>query len=135
MTPLSPELYWLALTALLTAILWAPYIINRILEMGLWAALKTAGPDCHAKAAWAIRLQAAHSNAVENLVIFAPLAIAVHVAGAGTSLTAMAAAIYFYTRLVHVVAYTLGIPVVRTLSFAVGFVAQVIMGFVLLGWM
>jgi uncharacterized MAPEG superfamily protein len=36
---------------------------------------------------------------------------------------------------VHVVVYTFGIPVARTLSFAVGFVAQVILGFTLLGWM
>ncbi|HEX9790912.1 MAG TPA: MAPEG family protein [Kiloniellales bacterium] len=135
MAMLSPELYWLTLTVLLTAIIWVPYILNRIMELGLWGALKTAGPDAHAKADWARRLQAAHVNAVENLVIFAPLAIGVHIMGLGTSLTALAAAVYFFTRLVHVVVYTLGIPVARTLSFAIGFIAQVILGFTLLGWM
>lgn len=135
MVALSPELYWLTLTTVMTAILWVPYILNRIMEMGLWGALKVAGPDAHAKAVWAKRLQAAHVNAVENLVIFAPLAIGVHIMGMGTSLTALAAALYFFTRLVHAVVYTLGIPVARTLSFAVGFIAQVILGFTLLGWM
>ena len=32
--------------------------------------------------------------------------------------------VYFWSRLAHVVVYTLGIPVLRTLSFAAGFVAQ-----------
>ncbi|HEY5597546.1 MAG TPA: MAPEG family protein [Kiloniellales bacterium] len=135
MISLAPELFWLTLTALMTAVIWVPYILNRIVEMGLWGALKTPGPEAHAKAAWAQRLQAAHVNAVENLVIFAPLAIAVHVAGAGTPLTALAAATYFYTRLAHVIVYTLGIPGLRTLTFAIGFIAQVILAFALLGWM
>lgn len=134
MISLSPELYWLTLTALMTAALWVPYILNRIIEMGLWGTLKNPEADSHAKAPWADRLQAAHVNAVENLVVFAPLAIAVHVTGMGTSLTALAAVTYFFARLAHILIYTLGIPGLRTAAFLIGFVAQVIMGFTLLGW-
>lgn len=31
---LSPELYWLTLTTLMTALFWMPYILNWILEQG-----------------------------------------------------------------------------------------------------
>jgi len=34
---LPPELFWLVATALMTALIWAPYIVNRIGENGLWA--------------------------------------------------------------------------------------------------
>ena len=135
MISLSPELYWLTLTALMTAALWLPYILNRIIEIGLWGALKNPEQDSHAKAAWADRMQASHVNAVENLVVFAPLAIAVHVTGVGTSTTAVAAAAYFFARLAHILIYTLGIPGLRTTAFVIGFGAQVILGFTLLGWM
>ena len=41
--------------------------------------------------------------------------------------TVFAAALYFWSRLAHVVVYTLGIPVLRTLSFTAGFVAEVLL--------
>ena len=44
-----------------------------------------------------------------------------------TAVTAFACALYFWSRLAHVVVYTLGIPVLRMLSFACGFVAQVLL--------
>ncbi len=135
MVSLSPELFWLTLTALMTAVIWIPYILNRIAEMGLWAALRNPAPDAHARAAWANRMQASHVNAVENLVVFAPLAIAVHVTGMGTSTTAVAAATYFFARLAHILVYTLGIPGLRTTAFFIGFLAQVVLGLTLLGWM
>jgi uncharacterized MAPEG superfamily protein len=44
-----------------------------------------------------------------------------------TAATAFACVLYFWARLAHIVVYTLGIPVLRTLSFAAGFVAQVLL--------
>ena len=38
----APELFWLAASALLTAVLWVPYIVNRMAEHGLWPALQNA---------------------------------------------------------------------------------------------
>lgn len=131
--PLSPELYWLVATIILTALIWVPYILNRIIEDGLWSALKNPEPDAQPKAAWAYRAECAHRNAVENLVIFAPLALAVHVAGASTAVTASAAMIYFFTRLAHLIIYIFGIPLLRTLAFAVGFFAQMALALSLLG--
>jgi uncharacterized MAPEG superfamily protein len=73
---------------------------------------------------WARRLMKAHLNAVENLVIFAALVLAAHALGGSNNAIATAATVYFWARLVHVLAYTFAVPWVRTLAFTVGFLAQ-----------
>ena len=87
----SPELAYVALTALFTGVLWVPIIVNRLAEMGPWRALKNPEPDVRPHADWAYRLANAHRNAIENLVVFGPLAIAVHVLQLGTAGIARAA--------------------------------------------
>jgi uncharacterized MAPEG superfamily protein len=58
-------------------------------------------------------------------VVFAPLVLlASRVTGDGAALAASAAATYFFARLVHAAVYLLGIPGLRTISFVVGFGAQ-----------
>jgi uncharacterized MAPEG superfamily protein len=66
----------------------------------------------------------AHYNAVENLVVFAALVLAAQDLGVSNSAIATAAMVYFWARVVHVLAYTFAIPWVRTLAFTVGFLAQ-----------
>ena len=127
MTMPSAELTYTALSAGLTGVLWVPIIVNRLLEMGPWRALKNPEPDVRPEADWAYRLASAHRNAIENLVVFAPLAIAVHVLGLGTALTAGAAMAFFWSRVAHALIYTFGIPLLRTIAFVVGFAAQVVM--------
>lgn len=128
---ISIELYWLTLTLMATALFWIPTIINRISETGVWATLMP--PQLQPKAQWSERLKRAHANAVENLVIFAPLALAVQMTNANTTTTATACMVYFFARLVHVAAYIAAIPLVRTLAFAAGFFSQVALGLTLLG--
>jgi uncharacterized MAPEG superfamily protein len=53
--------------------------------------------------------------------------LAAQALGITTAATALACALYFWSRLAHVIVYTLGIPVLRTLSFAGGFAAQAIL--------
>ena len=77
---------------------------------------------------------AAHRNAVENLVIFAPAVLAVLTMNISTLATQWAAAAYFFARLVHFVVYSLGTPVVRTLAFAVGWLAQIVLIASVLHW-
>jgi uncharacterized MAPEG superfamily protein len=128
---MKPELSYLAWTAALTAILWIPYVLERIKTWGLLNAVGyPANPP--AQAPWALRMKAAHANAIENLAVFATLVLVAEIAGVANGTTALAAAIYFWARLVHVVAYTAGIPWVRTLAFAGGFVAQVMVALQLL---
>lgn len=129
---MTPEIHWLTLTILMTALFWLPYIVNFILEVGLWPAMQPNTP-VPAEAAWARRAKAAHSNAVENLVLFAPLVLAVHVVGATSSATATACAVYFFARAAHFIVYTTGVPALRTLAFAAGFGAQMTLVAALLG--
>ncbi len=132
---MTEELYWLILTTLMTSLFWVPYILNRIAVRGLMGGMANPSPDDKPQTPWAERAMLAHKNAVENLVLFAPLAIATHVMGVGTELTATMSMVFFFARLVHFVVYAAGIPVVRTLAFAVGFLAELILALNLLGMM
>ena len=130
---MSTELYWLTLTALMTGLFWLPYIVNRLIEMGIPQAVFNPNADPTPQANWAKRMMNAHRNAVENLVVFAPLVVAVQLTGKNSSLTASVAMIYFWTRLAHFLVYTFGIPGLRTVAFAVGFVCQMLLGLAVLG--
>lgn len=125
------ELNYLVLVTALTAVLWVPYILNRIAVRGL---AETVGYPENPKpqSAWAVRLRNAHGNAVENLVVFAALVLAAHAAGLSSETTVFAAKMYFWARLVHVLAYTLAWPWVRTLAFAAGFASQATFAWLLL---
>jgi uncharacterized MAPEG superfamily protein len=123
---MSAEISFLTLTAAFTGILWMPLIINRLHEMGAWSALKNPQPDVRPKAEWAYRLSNAHRNALENLAVFAPLAIAVHILGVGDALTSIWATVFFAARVAHAAIYTAGIPLLRTIAFFAGFVAQMV---------
>lgn len=123
-TPLSAELYWLVLTIAMTAGMWIPYIVNRMAEQGVLSALWDPFGHTEAKAAWANRMMQAHINAVENLVIFAPLVILVQITARNTTLTANVCAVYFIARLVHYLGFTFAIPLLRVVSFLVGFAVQ-----------
>jgi uncharacterized MAPEG superfamily protein len=121
---MSKELYWLTLTLILTGLMWVPYILDRVMVRGLMGAMANPSPTDKPQSPWARRLMNAHNNAVENLVIFAGLVLTLDALSHSTVSTMLACAVYFWARLVHVVVYTLGIPVLRTLAFAVGFLAQ-----------
>jgi uncharacterized MAPEG superfamily protein len=66
----------------------------------------------------------AHTNAVENLVVFATLVLLAHALGITGAAIGTSALVYFWARVVHAASYTLAVPWVRTLAFAVGFLAQ-----------
>jgi uncharacterized MAPEG superfamily protein len=124
---MSTEIFWLVLTVAMTGLFWVPYILDRTMVRGLMGAMANPSPADKAQSPWAERMMAAHTNAVENLVIFAPLVLVIQVLSIATATTAFACALYFWSRLAHVVVYTLGIPGLRTLSFAAGFVAQALL--------
>ena len=124
---MSRELMWLTLTVILTGLLWIPYILDRIMVRGLMGAMANPSRNDKPQSPWAQRLYFAHSNAVENLVIFAALVLTLDSLGHATESTAIACAVYFWARLAHAIVYMLGIPVLRTLAFAAGFAAQVVL--------
>lgn len=120
---MKTELSYLAYAAALTGLLWIPYILDRVRAWGLVPAVSYP-ENPPAQAPWARRLMKAHANNVENLVVFAALVLAAHAAGISNSVVASAAILYFWARVVHVIAYAFAIPWVRTLAFTAGFVAQ-----------
>lgn len=122
---MSKELMWLTLTVILTGLMWVPYIFDRVMIRGLMGAMANPSRNDPPQSAWAQRLYFAHTNAVENLVVFAPLVLILDSMGHQTESTAIACAVYFWSRLAHAVIYTMGVPVLRTLAFTVGFLAQV----------
>jgi uncharacterized MAPEG superfamily protein len=121
---MTSELTSLTWVVALTAVLWLPYILNRVAVRGLVDAVgypenpKPLSP-------WAARLKAAHNNAVENLVLFASLVLILNAASISTETTVLACQIYFWARLVHYIVYGAGIPWVRTLIYAVSWLCIV----------
>ena len=122
---LTPELYWLTLTLLMTGLFWVPYILNRMKEQGIFPAIWNPDPDKRPKAQWAERMMRAHENAIENLVIFAPLVLLVHVTGTSSGITLLACKVYFFVRAAHYLLYSFRVPLFRTLAFLIGFCAQI----------
>jgi len=118
---MTPELTQLSWVIALTAVCWVPYILNQIMVQGL---VDAVGYPENPKplAPWAARAKKAHYNAVENLVLFAPLVLALHALGINNDTTVLACTVYFWARVVHYLVYTFGLPWLRTLSFAVAWV-------------
>jgi uncharacterized MAPEG superfamily protein len=130
----TPELYYLALIAVLTALMWLPYMLARIVTRGPVRTLgDPADPNAPADPAWATRARRAHANAVENLIVFAPLVVILALTGASSPATVMASKTYLGARVVHYIVYTAGIPVIRTLAFGVGFAATMMIAGAVLG--
>ena len=123
---MKPELFWLALTATMTALFWIPYILSRAMRKGLPAAFQTPRMgEASVEAEWAQRAKRAHSNAVENLAVFTALVLTAQLAGVTNRMTAFAAALYFWARLGHFLALTLGIPYLRTAIWTLSWVAEI----------
>jgi uncharacterized MAPEG superfamily protein len=123
---MKTELAPLVWVTIFTALLWVPYVLNRIMVGGI-AATMGYPADPPPLAPWARRLRAAHANAVENLVIFAALLLAAQALGIHTSAVAIAGTLYLWSRIVHAITYTLGVPWLRTLAFVGGFAAQMML--------
>jgi uncharacterized MAPEG superfamily protein len=124
---MTRELFWLTLTVILTGLLWVPYVFNRLTVRGLGGAMANPSRNDKPHAEWATRLIFAHDNAVENLIIFAPLVLILNATDYSSPSTVLACAVYFWARVAHLIVYTLGLPVFRTLAFTVGFVAQAVL--------
>ncbi len=130
------HLFWLTLATLLTGLAWLPYVVNRFRELGApgWAWFPPADPPHRAE--WANRAARAHANSVENLVVFAPLALAVALGGRGDALTAGACQAYFWARAGYIAICMAGLPIIpRTLCFLAGVACQLLLALRLLGWL
>lgn len=118
---MTPELTKLAWVLVLQLVCWLPYVLNRTMVRGL---LDTVGypADPTPLAPWAARAKKAHSNGVENLVVFAAIVLMLNAVGISNETTVLACTVYFWARLLHYIVYTVGIPWLRTLAYFAGWI-------------
>ncbi|MDE1973286.1 MAG: MAPEG family protein [Hyphomicrobiales bacterium] len=122
---MSPELKYLALTALLTGSLWIPYIVCQVITNGTLQTTNYIDPTPRPVPLWGQRANRAHINAVETFAPFAALVILIQLTQKNDSMTAFWAMSYFWIRLAHAVVYIAAIPYVRTILFVLGYVCIV----------
>ena len=125
--------FYTALSAVWIAVCWLPYILDRIITRGLPGAMANYSEDAKPQSEWALRAQRAHTVAVESFVVFAPLAILASIKLPEDNYPGILAMAYFFGIFLHYWIYLFGIPVVRTLSFAVAVLATVGLGLRVLG--
>ncbi len=120
---MSTEITYLAWSALLTGGLWIPYVIAQVAVNGPLGSGDYKDPTPRELPLWGQRAYRAHLNAVESFAAFAALILAITVTNSETAMTAIWAAVYFFSRLVHAVVYIAAIPYVRTVIFTLSFIA------------
>jgi uncharacterized MAPEG superfamily protein len=130
---MSTDLWMLVWSAVLCMVI--PYPgVTVLLQMPGGSAWGFGNRDStFAVAPWIERMRRAHTNMVENLLPFACLVLVAHVAGKANATTAMAAQLFFWSRVVYTIVYMAGIPVLRTLVFSAGVLAQFLIVMQLLG--
>ena len=119
---MTPDLQYLTYTAILTAVLWIPYVISQVSANGFLEPVNYTDPEPRPVPLWGKRAYRAHLNAVEVFSAFAALVIVAHLTGCANAMTARWAMLFFWFRLAHFVVYMFGWPYIRTVIFTVGFV-------------
>jgi uncharacterized MAPEG superfamily protein len=122
---MSTDLKYLALTAILTASLWIPYIACQVMTNGNLTPQNYIDPTPRPVPLWGMRANRTYVNAVESFAPFAALVIVAHLAGKANATTAFLATSFFWLRLAHAVVYLLGIPYLRTVIYTLGYVAVI----------
>ncbi|WP_265530554.1 MAPEG family protein [Sphingomicrobium marinum] len=120
---MTVELTYLSWAALLTALLWMPYIVGLLRNSENMASGYVDPTPPANLPAWVKRANRTHINSVETLTPFAVFVLVLHVTDQHNSMTAMWAMVFFWARVAHAIVYWLAIPYVRTLAFLVALVA------------
>jgi len=118
---MTTDLTYLALTAILTATLWVPYIACQVMTNGFLRRPDYVDPAPRKVPLWGTRAHRAYLNAVETFAPFAALVVVAHLAGKGDAIATWAMA-YFWLRVAHAVVYWLALPWIRTVIFTLGWV-------------
>ncbi len=122
---MSPELKYLALTALLTGSLWIPYIVAQVVTNGFLTPPNYVDPAPRPLPLWGKRADRVYLNAVETFAPFAALVLVIQVAGKNDSMTAFWTMSFFWLRVAHAVVYLVALPYIRTLIFVLGYVCVI----------
>jgi uncharacterized MAPEG superfamily protein len=118
---MSTELKYLALTAMLTASLWIPYVVSQVMANGFLTPPNYRDPTPRPVPLWGKRADRVYINAIETFAPFAVLVILIHLAGKANATTAFLAAAFFWLRVVHAIVYWAAIPYIRTIVFTLGY--------------
>lgn len=110
---MAPELIWLVWSVALAFLQVVVATAGAQLQVGL-PTLASSRENMPLLTGWAGRMQRAHRNMIENLVLFAALVLVAVVAGKSNNITLMGAQVFFWARLVYVVVYGMGIAWLRT---------------------
>lgn len=129
---------YLALSGVLTLLLWTPYILARLFVWGLPTFLNNYPEGFPATVPepplWAQRAQRAHLNMVETLPAFIAVIVAATwlVGDAQGALIGGLAQLFFFARVAHAIVYTLGVPYLRTPAYLVSWGAVLMIGYTVL---
>jgi uncharacterized MAPEG superfamily protein len=122
---MSTELKYLALTSLLTASLWIPYVVAQVITNGPLSGQNYVDPTPRPVPLWGQRAHRAYLNAVETFAPFAALVIAVQLAGKNDGMTAFWTMSFFWIRVAHAIVFLAAIPFIRTILFVLGWICVI----------
>ncbi|MEP2102746.1 MAG: MAPEG family protein [Parasphingorhabdus sp.] len=125
---------YLALSGILTVLLWTPYIVGRLFVWGLPTFL-SGYPENFPKEEpetplWMDRAKRAHLNMVETMPAFVAVVAAAGLLGDASIAESVGtwAKIFFFARIAHAVVYTLGIPGLRTPVYLISWASILMIG-------
>ena len=123
---MAMDLQYLVWAAILTLFIRVTWMFDKVRIRGL---VKVTGypKSSEPLSSWGSRAWIAHEDAVQNLVIFAVLVIALQLAGHSNAITQAAAAVYFWARLCHFIVYLFAVPRIKTVAFVVAVGAQLVL--------
>jgi uncharacterized MAPEG superfamily protein len=110
---MKPELMLLVWAVALTVVQMLIAATGSFMKLGL-PMLAGNREGMPAMTGWAGRAERAHSNMLENLVLFATLVLLVAVTNKSNPMTLLGAQLFFWARLAYAVVYLIGIPWLRT---------------------
>lgn len=111
----------------MTLVTWLMLLVASLLHVRAWTprgmGLAVGNRDHLPEASpLAARADRAARNTLENLVLFAALVLTAHAAGVDNAQVLLGAQVFFWARIVYLAVYLAGIPVLRTLVWAVSLV-------------
>jgi uncharacterized MAPEG superfamily protein len=115
---MTPELMYLVWSAALTLVLAVIAASGATLEVGL-PRLAGNRENMPEMSGWAGRAARAHSNMLENLVLFATLVLVARAVNVGNGMTLLGAQLFFWGRVAHAVLYIAGISWLRSVAWTV----------------
>lgn len=134
---METALTYLALSGVLTVLLWTPYILGRLFLWGLPAFLsnypnKNYPAEQPEPNLFMQRAQRAHLNMVETMPAFIAVVVAAAFLLQGNveagATVALYAQIFFFARIAHAVVFMLGIPYLRTPTYLVSWASILMIG-------